>query len=1579
MSEIICRNCQTANQADNKFCTKCGSRLKSATHLVCPSCYHRNGLNRLHCENCGTRLIGTAPLNIEGPDGTRQTVAAADAEARERESLEWLLSGQAVDIDDEKQVTDWLTQIKDSKPFTPLASEPSNPFAQDEMEQDDELALPDWLKDTAVSPPSLPPASPAEENLPAWLADSVAQSRQPTEQQKPDTDWLSTLGAEPAPPTPKPSPPASPTNATHDDWLTGSTLSFDADELDVEFGFDLDEFATEEEPPASTGFTKWLTPSTVDAFEAHSPSPSATPEEADEPDEFADLFATTDENDFDFGLNFDAAIEAEGGDADADAGNEGEVDFFAQLGLDQPDDDFSELSPSMDFPSWRTETPTTADEPDPDEGEEVPDWLKPSPAEATPPPLSDNPSLTNWLEADESQTETAEDLPDWLRDPTPVTAEDEGDTAVGTGFTAWLREDDGDEPEPTSPTPDKAADLPDWLQEPDLDAPEADIAPPTGFTGLFETAEEDALFSTGTVDTGLGDDQDDDDDDEGLIPDWLKATDALPPEEDVSTGFTSFMTERESEPEQDAPSAPVSASAEQDIDLPAWLMDDTAVGDDTPRATDSPTNEADISTGFTSWLTALEPTLDDDEETPAKPDDDSDLPDWLRTDTPATHTSLRGEEEGEDGTGFTDWLLESGGESSADSFDDLFDDDDEAATLDLTPLSAEEAAQFLADMPEVSEDFIEESVEEDFPDWLVDVETIQPDTSALKLPAWIQEPVSGTDELELGLGKGQESPTEENELDQLFEPADTPPSGDWLAGLGESSSVGAASGLSWLDEEDDDDEAGILSDFSDFSLETETVSGVEDNAAEEDDWLADIEKPDLPQTDWLGRISAEADQASNRMAWLGLDDDEVEPDAEMADLPDELLRPQTDDLTAREMPAWLAAGPADDLGFELFGSDEEETPELDVFGDLSAPTAVGSDDWFANFPTSETDSDSEELPSDLGWLSDMPSADSPDDGSDEEDDWLRDLKTPGGPAVTSQLSWFDDDEEEGVEEEMDTAVSDLPEPEPIELEPSEPTIFDASVDIGSLLGTYESEEEDSPGAEGEDGFDWLAALEESAESDAASVTVEAEASPDIEPADAFDVEIESDQEVEPAEEIEDDALWLASDTAVEMPSFDEEADEIFAMLSESRTSDNEPSVTGESTAEDWLLPPAEADGTSDESWDAWQEEFDENIVGEGEIPAWIDDLDGFGDLDDEEEEEPTQVGGPLDGLKGVIAVAPIVAEPITRVNPLQASQLSISPAQKEQVNLWQAIAQAEFTPTKSEPAALDVPTVSKLPRIGQLALTLLLLAAVLLGLLLPNLAATLGVAPAPPSAQITAVHDTLATASGQPVLVAFDYPPALAGELDETAVQLLSQLAANGSPAILMSQHPAGMAHAERLLRTVPELATLEVARLGYVPGDGVGLRSVSACIAQARCQTMFGRDLNRLGLGLENTAVFILLTSEQDNLINWLEQMGQPTNKPLLLGVTESLAPLARPYAQTGQVAGLLVGLPDTASYAAAYEVTADNTAVSLLEARTWAQLLAILTLLLGLGWGLVPRRTATRSEIEKPAEATEGKTEIL
>jgi hypothetical protein len=82
--------------------------------------------------------------------------------------------------------------------------------------------------------------------------------------------------------------------------------------------------------------------------------------------------------------------------------------------------------------------------------------------------------------------------------------------------------------------------------------------------------------------------------------------------------------------------------------------------------------------------------------------------------------------------------------------------------------------------------------------------------------------------------------------------------------------------------------------------------------------------------------------------------------------------------------------------------------------------------------------------------------------------------------------------------------------------------------------------------------------------------------------------------------------------------------------------------------------------------------------------------------------------------------------------------------------------------------------------------------------------------------------------------VAFDYTPALAGELDAQAEAVMAQLATNGSPVIAVSQYAVGTA--------VAAAHTSEPAL--FIPGEAIGLRQLGGCL-DGGCDLLFGRSLD--------------------------------------------------------------------------------------------------------------------------------------
>jgi hypothetical protein len=316
------------------------------------------------------------------------------------------------------------------------------------------------------------------------------------------------------------------------------------------------------------------------------------------------------------------------------------------------------------------------------------------------------------------------------------------------------------------------------------------------------------------------------------------------------------------------------------------------------------------------------------------------------------------------------------------------------------------------------------------------------------------------------------------------------------------------------------------------------------------------------------------------------------------------------------------------------------------------------------------------------------------------------------------------------------------------------------------------------------------------------------------------------------------------------------------------------------------------------------------------------------------EEGQVQEAGPLAGIRDVIEIEPVIggtrlngAMPVFTASPEQLSQATLL----KQLALANKGAARSFRRTETSSFGLV-----------RLLLAGLLLFAIVLGLLRPSI---LRVVPAAaPSAYLSAAHSAIEAAAGEPVLLAVEYTPALAGELDVQAEMILAQLAANGSTVVTVSQSAAGTAVAQRIAAENPTL--------GMLPGQSVGLRQLGQCLGGSRlCTTLTGKSITgTVQQSLSGAALIIVLTGERDSLTNWLEQVAISNDIPVVAGVTQSLAPVALPYLDSAQLQGMIGGLPDTAVYQQTLlNQTPDNDIMRQLTAQTLAQLLAAVLLLIG------------------------------
>jgi hypothetical protein len=341
----------------------------------------------------------------------------------------------------------------------------------------------------------------------------------------------------------------------------------------------------------------------------------------------------------------------------------------------------------------------------------------------------------------------------------------------------------------------------------------------------------------------------------------------------------------------------------------------------------------------------------------------------------------------------------------------------------------------------------------------------------------------------------------------------------------------------------------------------------------------------------------------------------------------------------------------------------------------------------------------------------------------------------------------------------------------------------------------------------------------------------------------------------------------------------------------------------------------------------------EQQVIKAEIPDWIMALKPAPLEDEAQEEAPVQEGGPLAGIRDVIAIEPVITEQQTNgVVPA----FKISQEQLTQATLLKRLALADRGAVQS----FGGTQTSSLGWV-RLLLAGLLTAVILLGWMQPDL---LRRAPAVVPVHLEEVHEAIEEAAGEPVLLAVEYTPALSGELDAQMKMVLAELAANGSPVVTVSQSAAGTAVAQNI---APDSPTL-----GLLPGQSVGLRQLSDCLSgRSTCEAVAGKTLtDSLQQILPDVALIIVLTGERDNLVDWLEQVALTSQIPLVAGVTQSLAPVAGPYLDTAQLAGMIGGLPETAVYQQqVLGQTPDTALMRQLSAQTLAQLLAAILLFIG------------------------------
>ena len=278
------------------------------------------------------------------------------------------------------------------------------------------------------------------------------------------------------------------------------------------------------------------------------------------------------------------------------------------------------------------------------------------------------------------------------------------------------------------------------------------------------------------------------------------------------------------------------------------------------------------------------------------------------------------------------------------------------------------------------------------------------------------------------------------------------------------------------------------------------------------------------------------------------------------------------------------------------------------------------------------------------------------------------------------------------------------------------------------------------------------------------------------------------------------------------------------------------------------------------------------------------------------------------------------------------SPVALSKAQQEQVALLRDMAGATAQTEESEAPARrfgrpnQVFSLGAAPQLIGSMLLLLLIA-------LPFVSSDFGEGEMPPSEfhedrdGVTTAYNMLDNLTRDDyVLVAFEYGPTAAGELDPMADIILRHIMVQGTTPIIVSSNPIAMVHARNVIAEIersvaPASISFEENRdyylLRYLSGGALGLRDLSRNFESV---IRFSSTGKATGLGLaslDNLTLIVVIAERAEAIRNWAEQIATETETGLVAATGYAAQPLSQPYVdESDDIVGLIVGIRDVYTY---------------------------------------------------------------
>ncbi len=330
-------------------------------------------------------------------------------------------------------------------------------------------------------------------------------------------------------------------------------------------------------------------------------------------------------------------------------------------------------------------------------------------------------------------------------------------------------------------------------------------------------------------------------------------------------------------------------------------------------------------------------------------------------------------------------------------------------------------------------------------------------------------------------------------------------------------------------------------------------------------------------------------------------------------------------------------------------------------------------------------------------------------------------------------------------------------------------------------------------------------------------------------------------------------------------------------------------------------------------------------LSQGDLPGWVEAMRPAVESSDlAEEEDYIENYGPLAGIPSVLPAEAEIALDLEK-DAKKPLDLITSKTNQEYVNLLKKlIGEENKAKTILRPAPVQTQRILR----WLIAIIMLVTTAgtVIFG-------GNIETEP-PTQAQIQntgygALYDQIEKLyDSQPVLIAFDYQPAAAGELHAAAAGVVDHLMEQGTYLSFVSTQPTGPALAENFLETTQEAHryrhTQQYINLGYLPGESAGL--LSFVIAPKKIIPLAFDGSNAWGSpplvnvdSINDFEMILVITDDPDTAKIWIEQVGTILDDtPLTMVVSAQVEPLIQPYFRSSPqlLSGYVSGIIDSMNY---------------------------------------------------------------